>query len=114
MSAFEKALRMVCDDLERIAPETPSLHFARGVLAAGAAMPAPVVLVGQQGLPAQEIIEKYRNGMGGPELAREYGCSSETIYRLLMRFGINGKGRPRGPREFMLMRRRAFISPSCP
>jgi|GEM_PF-5432590 len=97
MSAFEKALRMVCDDLERIAPETPSLHFARGVLAAGET--APVVLVGQQGLPAQEIIEKYRNGMGGPELGREYGCSSETIYRLLMRFGINGKGRPRGPRS---------------
>lgn len=96
--AIIDALKAVCADLEAIAPNTPSLHFAKGLLAAGVAMPVQNDLVGRAGLPAQEIIEKYRSGLGGPELAKEYGVSSETIYRLLLRFGINGKGMPRGPK----------------
>jgi DNA-binding CsgD family transcriptional regulator len=79
-------------------PDAPALHFAKGILAAGTSITPPTI-GGRLSLPADEIIEKWRAGKGAPEIAEEYNCSSQSIYRLLMRFGINGKGRPRGPRN---------------
>lgn len=42
-------------------------------------------------LPEQEIINKYNQGMTGPEIANYYNCSNMPIYRIFREHGIMRK-----------------------
>lgn len=59
-----QALRAVCDDLERHEPTAPSLHFARGLLAAGAAVPVPQAEPVEFKVPGQEVIKATARAFG--------------------------------------------------
>lgn len=99
MSAYHEALRAVCADLERHEPTAPSLHFAKGVLAVGVAQPLSPSGAPQCDLPEDEIVARFKLGESAPALGREYGVSSETIYRITRVHGIKpGSRRPRGPK----------------
>lgn len=102
MNAIENALRMVCDDLERVEPTAPSLHFARGVLAATEARPtmlaATPVFHGSRALfndKMPEIIADYEGGMTLTEVAEKHGRSYMTIQRRLIESGVTIRPRTR-------------------
>lgn len=95
---LEQALKAVCDELEKHDPDAAPLHFAKGVLAASTAVVAYTEPrhANALRLPEDEIVAHFVAGEGAPSLAKRYGCSSETIYRMAQRRGISGAGRPRG------------------
>lgn len=98
MSVFIEAMRAVCDDLARFDPNAPSLHFARGLMAAGV-RPAGVRRRGPapryvEHYPA--MVEAYKAGQSLLEVSKQFDCSVTVVSAALNQAGI--EKRLKGPR----------------
>lgn len=87
-----EALNGVCVDLERLAPECASLHFAKGVLAASASK-FPILAPQALDLPEDEIIAAYQNGSSAAKIAEGLGVAYMTVARVLGRHGIDRRSK---------------------
>lgn len=88
------ALKSVCDELESFSPNSPALHYARGVLACGPT-PArvkpsrePRAYSGRYLPQAEQIVADYVGGKTLLEVGTEYGCGPNLVKRLLNERGI--------------------------
>ncbi len=97
-SPLTQALRAVCADLAQHDPNAASLHFARGVMAAGSIREfkgprppreprPPKNYTGKHADKAKDIVAAYCAGSSALDVATRFGCDPALVRRMVVEAG---------------------------